>query len=328
MAETYFRMGRLDDAIETYQKALEIVPNFGSSIRIAYIYALKEDYDTSQKWLDRFITNMPVPGMKAEGHLWKGFNYYMQGGQKLAFDEFAKALGYAHSVENRWRAATIEWVKGWIYFDFGDLEFAQDFLKSALDFMIANRPDFSAQFRANYKTYLGFMDLKKDQVESARSRLDEIVEVLKDVPPDQKIEEQFLYNVLLAEVLLAEGSVDEAIEVSLDITPLGIPGFSTDELGGYNRPIPRDTLARAYHKKGDLDKAIEAMERIITFDPNGTERRWLHPRYHYRLGKLYEEKGLSDKAVAEYEKFLNLWKLANSRMPEVEGAKNRLAELR
>ena len=328
MAETYFRMGRLDDSIETFQKALEIVPNFGSSIRIAYIYALKEDFDTAHKWLDRFIANMPAPGVKAEGHLWKGFIYFFQGSQQLAFDEFAKASHYAHSVENKWRAATIEWIKGWVYFDFGELEFAQNFLKSAIDFMIANRPEFSAQFRANYMSLLGLIDLKRGEVESARSRLTEIDQILKDVPQDQKKEDQFFYDVFLAEVLIAEGSIDEAIRVNSNISPLEIPGFYTDDLGGYNRPVPRDTLARAYYKKGDLDKTIEVYERIVTFDPSSMERRWIHPRYHYRLGKLYEEKGLLDKAVAEYEKFLNLWKFAEPGEPEAEDAKKRLAALR
>lgn len=328
IAETYLRMGRLDDAIEMYQKALEIVPNFGSSIKISYIYALKEDYETAHKWLDRFIVNIPAPGMKAEGYLWKGFIYFFQGSQKLAFDEFAKASHYAHSVENKWRAATIEWMKGWVYFDFGDLEFAQNFLKSAIDFMIVNRPEFSIQFKANYMTYLGFMDLKKGQVESARSRLNEIDEILKDLPLAQKKEDQFLFELLLAEVLIAEASVDEAIEVYLNMSPLEIPSMTTDELGGYNRPVPRDTLARAYYKKGDLDKAIEEYERIVTYDPNGVERRWLHPRYHYLLAKLYEERGLSNKAVAEYEKFLNLWKLAEPVHPQVVDAKARLAALR
>jgi tetratricopeptide (TPR) repeat protein len=85
---------------------------------------------------------------------------------------------------------------------------------------------------------------------------------------------------------------------------------------------------RAYYKKGELDKAIDAYERIVTYDPDGTERRCLHPKYHYLLAKLYEEKALSNKAIAEYEKFLNLWKLAKPGDSQVEDAKNRLAELR
>jgi tetratricopeptide (TPR) repeat protein len=132
----------------------------------------------------------------------------------------------------------------------------------------------------------------------------------------------------LAEVLLAEGSIDEAIEVCLNIVPMDIPGMNTDELGSYNKSIPRDTLARAYYKRGDLDKAIEAYKHVVNFDPDGTERRLLHPRYHYRLAKLYEEKGLRNRAAKEYEKFLNIWKLAIPDEPEAVDAKKRLETLR
>jgi hypothetical protein len=50
-----------------------------------------------------------------------------------------------------------------------------------------------------------------------------------------------------------------------------------------------------------------------------------HPLYHYRLGKLHEQKELRDKAIVQYERFLELWRDADPRTPEVEDAKKRLA---
>ncbi|NIM58914.1 MAG: hypothetical protein GTO16_08235 [Candidatus Aminicenantes bacterium] len=45
------------------------------------------------------------------------------------------------------------------------------------------------------------------------------------------------------------------------------------------------------------------------------------------LGKIYQENGLTEKAIEHYEKFLNLWKDADPGIPEVEDAKKRLAGL-
>jgi DNA-binding MarR family transcriptional regulator len=46
------------------------------------------------------------------------------------------------------------------------------------------------------------------------------------------------------------------------------------------------------------------------------------------IGKIYEEQGNSAKAIEHYEKFLSLWKDADSGLPEVGDARERLVGLK
>jgi hypothetical protein len=69
-------------------------------------------------------------------------------------------------------------------------------------------------------------------------------------------------------------------------------------------------------------------EKLVTFDPASRARFLIYPVLHYRLAKLYEQKGLKAKAVEQYRKFLDLWKDAEPGWPEVEDAKVRFAGLK
>ncbi len=328
MAEVYFKMGRLDESIEKYKEALEISPVFDSIRRIGYVYALKEDYPEAMRWMDRFISTFAEPGKKAEGHLWKGFLYDMLGRQSRAFEEFRKADELALSVGNLFRSATLDWLRGWSYYEREELGAAQEHFRSALDGFqrIMRRLKWWGDAWRNF--FSGLVELKKGNTVSAKSYLGEIHPDIPEFAPDQKMWVLHLHDVLHSEILLAEGALDEAIAACLATIPLIIPSMSTDQIGPYNAPVPRDTLARAYLEKGDLDKAIEAYEKIVTFDPSGSDRRLIHPRYHYKLAILYEKKGANTEAIREYEKFLEFWKDADPGLPEVEDAKRRLAGLK
>ena len=161
---------------------------------------------------------------------------------------------------------------------------------------------------------------------SGKSRLKEIESLLKEVQPWTL--DLVAFDYLPAEILLAEGSLEKSLAASKKLTPKKLPSWG-DRMDGilYNMPFMRDTLARIYQKKGDLDKAIGEYERLIAFDPETKERRLIHPKYHYRLAKLYEQKSWPGKAIEHYKKFLDLWKNADPDIAEVDDAKKRLSAL-
>jgi len=326
MAELYFRMGKLDEAIAKYREALDVKPDFYmADWSIGYIFAFKENYPEAIEWLDRFIAH-PSPGKRAEGYVWKGFYHYWLGNLDEFHSNLLKAANLADSVGNDLWKARADWTRGWIYYDRGELELGQRDFKNWFDFIVEYSPASIPYNTACYNFYLGLADLKQGRIDSAKSKLDEMKSLLPKIISKDRI--RFYHDLLYGEVLLAEGSVEEAIAICEKASPLGMPpSMYPWNILSYNIPFLKDVLARAYLQKGELDKAISEYERLITFDPNSKERSLIHPKYHYRLAKVYEKKGWSGKAIEQYEKFLDLWKDADPGIPEIEDAKKRLGGL-
>ncbi len=331
MGEIYLRMGRLDEAMAKYKEALEIKPDFFMThLTIGYIYALKENYQETMKWIDQFVVMSPSPGGRASGFLWKGFYHYWLGSLEQSLSDLRRAAELAETVGNKLWLASTDWMKGWVYYDRKEFERCSRHFKSWFDLITEYYPAYTPGYTAEYSFYLGLLDLKEGRIDSVNSRLAKMKSLLPEIDPTYKDRITFYHDLLYAEVLLARGSVEKAIAVCERILPLKMPMLSPTSLNlaEYNVPFLKDRLARAYQQNGELDKAISEYERLITFDPSREERCLIHPKYHYRLAKLYEEKGWRGKAIENYEKFLTIWKDADPGIAEVEEARRRLAGLK
>jgi serine/threonine protein kinase/Tfp pilus assembly protein PilF len=329
MGELYFMMGRLDDSITKFKETLQLKPDFGSDLMLSYICALKEDYNEAMKWIDRFISTIPSPGRRAGGHFFKGFYHYWLGNLKPCLDEFQTATDQAEKIGNEPMKARIEAMKGWIYYGRGDFERSQQCFKSWFDLLSEQLPKFKQPIEALYLIDLGFLDIKQGQIDSAKSKITKIESIAADFTLENRESIDYIIGILKSEILLAEGSAQLAIAAAGKIK--GIEFHLTarpDEIISYNMPLYKDVLARAYVDSNELDKAIAEYENLITFDPQKKERYLINPVYHYRLAKLYQEKGWAGKAIEQYKTFLDIWKDADPGLPELEEARQRLTDLR
>jgi tetratricopeptide (TPR) repeat protein len=329
-AEAYFLMGRLDEAIAKYKEVLEVKPDFSeASLKIGYIYALKEDYPEAMKWVDKEIAMATAPGTKREGYLYKGFYHYWLGNLEKSLIDLQKAAELAEAVGSVTGKAYGEWFKGWVYYDRGEFELSRQHNENWLDVYLKYNLESASFLKSLYSFLLGLIELGEGQIDSAKTRLVELNSLFPELLPSDKEGATFIASFLQAEILLIEGSYEKAVSVFEETSPPSPPALQyTSQIIGHNTPFLKDVIARVYQQKGDLDKAITEYERLITFDPKSKARYLIHPKYHYRLARLYEEKGWKGKAIDQYQKFLDLWKDADPGIAEVEEAKKRLAGLK
>ena len=326
MGETYFLMGRFDDAIKKYEEALAIKPDFFfASWSIAYIYALMENYPETMIWIDRFIAMAPSSNIRVQGYAWKGLYHYWLGQWNQALSELNRAVSLANAAgDERWKLLA-DWIKGWMYYEKGKLGISKQYCVPWFDFAVDYYSEYVPRNTADRKIYLGLANIKEGRLDVARQCLDEVKSLLTAADAEAKDRMAFCYDLLEAEILFAENSVVKAIEIHEKASPLGEPVvLKPFDMLFYNIPLSKDVWARAYGQNGDLDSAIGEYEKLVSFGPDQKERCLVHPLYHYRLGILYEEKGLSREAQAEYGKFLKMWENADRDLPELEDVNRRM----
>jgi tetratricopeptide (TPR) repeat protein len=94
-----------------------------------------------------------------------------------------------------------------------------------------------------------------------------------------------------------------------------------------NHALFIDSLAAAYNLVGDIERAREEYQKIVDLTTGRIYYGDLFAKSFYRVGKIYQEKGWTGKAIEKYREFLSMWKDADPGFPELIDAKKRFAEL-
>ena len=80
---------------------------------------------------------------------------------------------------------------------------------------------------------------------------------------------------------------------------------------------------------GKIADAVESLETALVFyGPNRITRPMAGVKVHYYLGQAYEQSGWADKAIEQYETFLDIMHDPDPGILSVEDAKQRLERLR
>lgn len=291
MGDLFWQMGRLDEAVEEYSNALEIKPDFHISAgKIAYIFAMKEDYAMAEAWLDKASEVAPSSGTKAVWLWVKAWMFNWCGQKEKALATLKKTHILASKEDNQFTISGIYWLTAFIDMNSGRDDSAELNFNKAIQIFLQFSTDHVSDSAAYYLFHAS-LGIDRNKLESAEHHLDQVRRLLPEMDSNSVDFNRYWYECNKVELLIARKDYQSAIEQSALIKLPEIPSFEYPQILIYNIPFHHDFLARAYIGLGKKEEAIAEYLRLITFDPGVADRRLIHPDYHIRLAKLYEEKG-------------------------------------
>ena len=186
--------------------------------------------------------------------------------------------------------------------------------------------------RQESRVWMAFADLlsgtalaRERNIRAARTALESFDRLYNSRVP---LERQW-HGALSGEIALASGDLDGATAAFA----AGVPDkrywwplnpYTSSVL--LNSPHWRDGAARVAKARGDWTGAIEAYRSL-----NAMTRKWssiFEPRYVLEVARLLEKSGDAAGARAEYQRFLEYWKNADSDLPELAEARRAVARLK
>jgi tetratricopeptide (TPR) repeat protein len=328
MGELYLMIGRLDESVARYTEAVHVKPDFtGAYMSLAYVFALKEEYSECLRCLDDLLKSGPPIGVKALLSVWKARYYSMVGRYRESSRETGLSSDLMQEMGGKSFMPPVYWAKTLVAMERRDLAAARQEAIAFCQSFEEYHPEAPAAVATLRNIMLGFIELESGRYDSARARVAQakstmtLIEMLQETLPMN-------LGLLEGELLLAEGLPDSAINVCRRTAVPGPRMGINWRMAMYSFPLNRDIVPRAFQKKGELDSAIVEYNRLLRIDPTTKDRRLIEPKFHYRLAKLYDQTGSLDRAQAEYKRFLEIWKKADTDLPEFIDACKRLASLR
>lgn len=311
-ADLYAYNGKLDQAIESYEKALEIKPDFYMSLpKLGHMYLFRREYARADSCY-KALASSSEKDTRSQGRTYLAFIPLYQGKLEEALEVLDDGIA-ADRMEGTGKRqnAYKHFLKASIYLEEKNPGLALKEAEICVNIIKEAYPRVPVKMRDLY-TYI--------LAESGKiTEAEEVARALKKDIEEENPTLMYAYWLASGAIEWAKGNTETAITYV--------------EEAGKEAPSPffhiQFHLARVYLESGRLGEAVTEFEKVLSrYDGWRALNTIWAVKAHYLLGLAYEESGWSKKAIDKYEEFLEIWKDADPGIPEVEDAKQRLKALK
>lgn len=309
--DLYALNGRVQEAIDSYQQAVQIKPDFYLSLsKLGYMNLFALDYAAADSCFRR-LSSAQTGRVRSEGRTYQAIILIYQGhlDSALRIIEDGLVADRMDGEAERWNADK-HYLKSCIYRARGEMELSVSAAKICVDIRAKEYPDDPVNMRDVYISLLaetGDLDEAERMAQKMREGLEQRDRAL--LRP---------YWMSMSAIARARGDAAEALRLLvLARKESTSPPFQLQYL-----------LASAYLNAGRLGEAVAELESAISrYDESKATSPIWAVKAHYLLGLAYEKSGWTAQAANEYKTFLNLWQNADDNIPELGEARARLVAL-
>jgi len=251
-AELLLKMGRFDESIKQYQKALDVNANFNiSRYGIATNLCLKDDYKSAHAQVDTAIAKARDIGEKRASLTAKAVILLDEENSEDAIAVLNKRMKLAEDTNDPQAVGGDLRLRAFIYQESGQYDKAAIDIEASRDIILAAdlKESNKDQSKANYLFDMAFLYAYMGEFEKAVENSDSYMKYAMERKNANLMRAAHLAAGVIA---LKKGDYDAAI-VELNKTNL-------------QNPYNLCRLAMAYQGKGDIDKAREYCDQVINFN--------------------------------------------------------------
>jgi tetratricopeptide (TPR) repeat protein len=318
LAIVFFCQGKCDSALIKAQDALSLeTDNYTNALLIGNIHHVKGDFLKAEEFYKKLF-EIDEPDSQIYGRLALGHLYLSQGDYDKCLDEIVKGIVYSRKSDLKLSETELILFLTYLNLRLNRLTEALDTSSKALE-TASETAYVRDQILALNFSGIAYLKMRKlDEAKKTAAQLKQVIE-------KTGIRKHMRYYYHLMGLITRE---EKLISQSIDNFENALALLPNQKYNEDDQAIFYDALAFTFYNSGERENARSYYEKIISLTTGRFQYGDIYARSFYMLGKIYQEKGWAGKSIDQYEKFLNLWKAADSDIPEKADAEKQLMILR
>jgi tetratricopeptide (TPR) repeat protein/predicted Ser/Thr protein kinase len=311
--DIYALCGKIDQAIDSYRRALEVKPDFHMSrAKLGHMYLFKQQYAEAEGCY-RKLCDSGDRDLRSRGRYCLALIPIRQGRFREALAMLDDGIGADRMERAQGPYTALKYMMiAKVLREQGDLAGALQQTETGLTIWQKVIRGWDRHYWLGF--YAGLL------VESGQdARAEQAVKALESEAAPQERGHLLNYWLAMGSMERARDNPEAAITYLEKAAEVANPDMFSVWIA----------LASAYLEAGRLGEAVEQYEGLLTrYSEFRLDLPVCSVKCHYQLGLAYEKSGWDTKAVEQYGEFVDIWKNADPGIPEIADARQRLARLR